>query len=67
MVVLDDAAPFNPLEAPAPDTAEPLETRSPGGLGIALIRQLMDVVEYDRLEVGNRLRLRRRLTGAGAE
>src|SRR5512141_2150138 len=35
--VVDDAPAFNPLTAPAPDTGAPLERRTPGGLGVALI------------------------------
>lgn len=65
MLILDEAAPFNPLAAPVPDTKAPLDTRKVGGLGIALVRQLMDVVEYDRVADRNRLLLRRRVTSGG--
>ena len=61
MVVEDDADPFDPLKAPPPDTKAPLEERRPGGLGIALVRELMDVVEYARVGDRNRLRLGRRV------
>jgi anti-sigma regulatory factor (Ser/Thr protein kinase) len=61
MEISDEATPFNPLDAPLPDTAAPLEGRKVGGLGIALVRQLMDVVEYDRTTGRNRLVLRRRV------
>lgn len=61
MEISDEAAPFNPLDAPPPDTASPLEGRKVGGLGISLVRQLMDVVEYDRTTGRNRLVLRRRV------
>jgi anti-sigma regulatory factor (Ser/Thr protein kinase) len=64
VMVLDDAAPFNPLEAPWPDTTRALEARQPGGLGIALVRQLMDVVEYERTGERNRLLMRRRVAAA---
>jgi serine/threonine-protein kinase RsbW len=46
--VEDDGQPFNPLDAPAPDTAKPLAERPVGGLGIHLVRQLMDGLEYKR-------------------
>ena len=59
--VIDDAVAFNPLEAPGPDVTEPVETRKVGGLGLALVRQLMDTVEYERQGDRNRLLLRRRL------
>jgi len=64
IVIVDDAPPFNPLEVAEPDTARSLEERSVGGLGIALVRKLMDVVEYERRAGRNRLRLRRRLLEA---
>lgn len=53
--VADDARPFNPLLAPAPDTTSPLEVRQPGGLGIALVRALTDEMEYERRDDRNRL------------
>jgi anti-sigma regulatory factor (Ser/Thr protein kinase) len=59
--VSDEAEPFNPLDAPLPDTAAPLEGRKVGGLGIALVRHLMDDVEYERTAGRNRLVLRRRV------
>lgn len=39
-------------EAPEPDVNQPLEARTPGGLGLFLIKTLMDRVEY-RYEAGN--------------
>ena len=60
IVLADDAPPFNPLEVAEPDTARSLEERPVGGLGVALVRKLMDVVEYERREGRNQLRLRRR-------
>jgi len=42
-----DAAPrFDPLSVPEPDLDSDLENRRIGGLGIFLIRQLMDEVSY---------------------
>lgn len=46
--VADDAAPFDPLQAPAPDLTAPLPARQVGGLGIHLARRLMDHVVYRR-------------------
>jgi serine/threonine-protein kinase RsbW len=59
--VVDTAAPFNPLLAPPPDTTSPLEARRPGGLGIALVDNLMDQVRYERRDDRNHLVLRWRL------
>jgi sigma-B regulation protein RsbU (phosphoserine phosphatase) len=46
--VQDDGQPFNPLEAAEVDTTKPLEERTIGGLGIHLVRKLMDGLEYQR-------------------
>jgi serine/threonine-protein kinase RsbW len=48
ITIADDGPPFDPLSRPAPDTTSPLERRQPGGLGIALVRSLMDEVRYER-------------------
>jgi sigma-B regulation protein RsbU (phosphoserine phosphatase) len=53
--VEDDGQPFNPLEAPEPDTTKPLEERTIGGLGIHLVRTLMDGLEYKRQQERNLL------------
>lgn len=44
----DDGIPFNPLEAPCPDVNQDLNDRPVGGLGIFLVRSLMDDVQYRR-------------------
>lgn len=59
--VSDTAPPFNPLTAPAPDTAAPLEAREPGGLGIALVVALMDDVQYERRGNENHVIMKRRV------
>lgn len=46
--VTDDGREFNPLNHPPVDTDAPLETRPIGGLGIHMMRKLMDRVEYRR-------------------
>lgn len=62
MVILDDAEAFNPLDAERPDTDLAAEDREIGGLGIEIVRRLMDFIEYERLDdQHNRLTLRRRL------
>ena len=38
----DCAPPFNPLSLPEPDITENIEDRKIGGLGVFLIRQVMD-------------------------
>lgn len=56
--VVDSADGFNPLLAPAPDTSSPLDTRQPGGLGVALVRQLMDDIRYERRNERNHFLMR---------
>jgi len=46
--VEDDARQFDPLQAPPPDLDLPLEERPVGGLGIHIVRSLMDTVEHQR-------------------
>jgi sigma-B regulation protein RsbU (phosphoserine phosphatase) len=46
--IKDDGRPFNPLEAPQPDIGKPLIERQIGGLGIHLVRKMMDDLEYRR-------------------
>jgi serine/threonine-protein kinase RsbW len=46
-IEISDSAPaFNPLSVPEPDTTAAIEERSVGGLGILLVRQVMDMVTY---------------------
>ena len=42
----DSGVPFNPLEVPEVDVALPTEEREIGGLGIYMVRKIMDNVEY---------------------
>jgi len=53
--VTDDGAAFDPLAAEAPDTTLSLEDRTVGGLGVHLVRKLMDHVGYERCGKHNRL------------
>jgi anti-sigma regulatory factor (Ser/Thr protein kinase) len=55
MTVEDDGPPFDPLSLPAPDVAASLGERPIGGLGVFLVRQLMDSVSYTRFGACNRL------------
>ncbi len=60
--VEDDGKPFDPLQAPPPDLSLPLERRPIGGLGIHLIRNLMDEVSYARVGGRNVLKMVKRLS-----
>ena len=59
--VIDASVPFDPLSAPAPDTAGLLDERRPGGLGVALARQLMDGARYERRGHRNHFVMTRRV------
>ncbi len=57
--IQDDAGPFNLLEHPLPDLDIPYEDREIGGMGIHMIRKIMDEISYTRKENGNLLVLKR--------
>ena len=48
VTVTDDGPPFDPFGRTAPDTTLSVEERPIGGLGIHLVRQLVDEVSYQR-------------------
>jgi anti-sigma regulatory factor (Ser/Thr protein kinase) len=61
MNVIDDGHPFDPLTRPAPDSSAAIHERPIGGLGIHLLRQLADHIEYERRDGTNRLTLTKRM------
>ena len=63
VVILADNAPaYNPNDAPHPDINAPLSARPLGGLGVHLIRHLMDELRYQQKSDGsNELILVKRL------
>jgi serine/threonine-protein kinase RsbW len=61
VTITDDGVPFNPLSEEAPDTDAPLEERKIGGLGIHLVRNLIDDVTYHRRIGENVMTLTRHL------
>ncbi len=48
IVVVDDGLPFNPFQVDAPETQLSIEERDIGGLGIHLVKEIMDDVSYQR-------------------
>jgi phosphoserine phosphatase RsbU/P len=60
--IKDEGVAFNPLEYPEPDISLPLYQRSDGGLGIYLIKKLVDSVWYERKHDSNILTLVKKLT-----
>jgi anti-sigma regulatory factor (Ser/Thr protein kinase) len=55
--IVDWGVPFNPLLLPEPDIKSPMEQRKIGGLGIYMVRSIMDRVDYRRDENRNILTL----------
>ncbi|HOU32674.1 MAG TPA: ATP-binding protein [Synergistaceae bacterium] len=54
---IDNGVPFDPLAAEEPDVTRPLADRDQGGLGILLVRRVMDEVHYRREGGRNCLRI----------
>ena len=61
-IISDEGVPFDPTEALQVDTTLSVEERPIGGLGIHLVRQLMDSINYERIDGTNTLTLRKELT-----
>ena len=59
-IISDSGKPFNPTTKEDPDTNLSVEERPIGGLGIHIIRQIMDSVHYERKENRNYLTLRKK-------
>jgi serine/threonine-protein kinase RsbW len=62
MTIADDGPPFDPLTVPPPDLTASLGARPVGGLGVFLVRQMMDAVSYQRVGSRNQLRLTKEIT-----
>ncbi len=60
-VITDEGVPFDPTTRKEIDTTLPIEERPIGGLGILLVRNLMDSINYERVNGKNVLTLRKKL------
>lgn len=63
MTIEDDGAQFDPLAVPPPDLSTSLADRGVGGLGVYLVRRVMDTVSYARVAGRNQLHMSKRLDG----
>jgi len=60
-VIIDNGVKFAPTDAPDIDTSLSAEERRIGGLGIFLVRQLMDSINYERIDGKNVLTLKKNI------
>ena len=60
-VLTDSGKEFDPTKVPDADITLSAEEREIGGLGIYLIRQIMNIVEYQRIDKRNVLTMRKQL------
>jgi sigma-B regulation protein RsbU (phosphoserine phosphatase) len=58
--ITDSGIPFDPTAKAEVDTTLSAEERPIGGLGIHLVRQLMDSINYERIDGKNVLTLRKK-------
>ena len=58
-LLTDKGLSFDPTNAPDADITIPIEERAIGGLGIFLIRSIMNEVSYQRLDGENRLTMKK--------
>ncbi len=61
VTITDNGPQFDPFSQAAPDTTLSIDERAIGGLGIHLVRQLMDDVSYERRDGRNVVVLVKRL------
>ena len=59
--IIDSGKPFDPTVQAEVDTTLPVKDRRIGGLGIHLVRQIMDSINYERIDNLNVLTLRKKL------
>jgi anti-sigma regulatory factor (Ser/Thr protein kinase) len=62
--VTDTAPAYDPLARPEVDTSMPLEDRPIGGLGVHLVKKLMDTTHYERVNGQNVFAMELALHGA---
>ena len=62
-ILMDWGAEFDPTAASTADTTLTVDERPIGGLGILLVRNLMDSINYERIDGKNILRMEKRYQG----
>jgi sigma-B regulation protein RsbU (phosphoserine phosphatase) len=59
--IIDDGKEFDPTHLPVPNLDIPLEERQIGGLGVHLVRNYVDSMEYKREDAHNILTIRKKV------
>ena len=62
MRFLDDGKPYNPFDAPEPDISADFDQRPIGRLGLFIVKNSMDGVQYAYAEGQNQLTIKKKLT-----
>lgn len=57
MIFKDSGIPYNPLERKTPDIGAGVQERKVGGLGVYMVKKMMDSVSYDYKEGMNCLKI----------
>ena len=61
IIIEDEGVAFNPLEKKDPEIPDDLKDVRIGGLGIHIVRKLMDDIHYERKNEKNKLTLKKRV------
>lgn len=67
LLATDDGVAFDPTAAGAPDLELDLDEREPGGLGLFMVGEMSDSMEYARVDGRNRLQVTKRLQRAAEQ
>jgi sigma-B regulation protein RsbU (phosphoserine phosphatase) len=62
----DSGKAYNPLKQPDPPLDQPLMEREIGGLGVFLVKKIMDKIEYSRIDNKNVLTMSKKIKDASA-
>jgi len=57
LVIEDDGRQFDPVQAVEPDLGRPIEERPLGGVGLCLVRRMVQLFRYERTGVINHLEI----------
>ena len=61
VTLIDSGIPFDPLQAQEPDITLPTHQRKVGGLGIHMVKNSMDAVDYEYKDGQNVLTIRKKI------